>query len=163
MSIRNELLEQILAATGGTPPPPVNEEKESAIFERGYGAGSVSFANPVLQIANNQVFNDSSDISKISNNKIRLEGGYKYKIEAFINCTSINTNSFTNFQIFNASDNQFVGVQGTVILTDNSGNSGSLIYPVTYINQSTAVEFEVQFSGGDDVTGYNAVIIIQKV
>ena len=162
MSIRNELLEEILAATGGTTPGG-DEGKESAIFERGYGAGSVSFANPVLQIANNQVFNDSPDISKISDNKIRLEGGYKYKIEAFINCTSINTNSFTNFQIFNASDTQFIGVEGTVILTDNNGNSGSLIHPVTYINQSTAVEFEVQFSGGDDVTGYNAVIIIQKV
>jgi hypothetical protein len=147
----------------GLTPPPFNEETDSAIFERGYSGGSVSFANPVLQIANNVVFNDSPDISKISDSKIRLEGGYKYKIEAFINCTSINVNSFTNFQIFNASDTQFIGVQGTVILTDNTGNSGSLIHPVAYINQSTAVEFEVQFSGGDDVTGYNAVIVIEKV
>jgi len=161
MSIRNELLEQILVATGGG--QPVEAEKESAIFERAYGAGNVGFASPVFDIANNELYNDSSDIVKLSNKKITLKAGSKYKVQAFLNCTCVFSNGYVDYQLFSATDNAFTGVKGTVILTDNGGNSGSVVQPVGFIKDNGDIDIELHFNGGDDVTGYYAAIVIQKV
>ena len=141
----------------------VAEPKESAIFERGYGGGIANFGSPVLDIANIEIYNDSADIIKLSDTKIRLNTGFKYKIQAFLNCTCVTNSSFTDFQIFDASNIEFIGNKGTVILTDNIGNSGSTIGCTAYIQKLSNVEFEVQFAGGDEISGYNLVLIIEKM
>ncbi len=137
--------------------------KEAAIYERPYGAGGISFAAPVAEIATTETYNNSSDISKVSNSKIRLEARFTYKIQAYMNITCVSANNYTDFQIYDASNMSFVGAKGTVVLSNNGGNSGSQVSPIAYVSSVNAIEFEVQFSGGDDVTGYSAVIVIEKV
>ena len=137
--------------------------KETAIFERPYGAGNINFSTPVADIATNEIYNSSPDISKVNDGKIRLEAGFTYKIQAYLNVTCVATNNYTDFQIFDASNNAFVGAKGTLILSNNTGNSCSQISPVAYVSSASAIEFEVQFAGGDDVTGYSAVVVIEKV
>ena len=137
--------------------------KETAIFERPYGAGNINFSTPVADIATNETYNSSTDISKVNDGKIRLEAGFTYKIQAYLNVTCVATNNYTDFQIFDASNNTFVGAKGTLILSNNTGNSCSQVNPVAYVSSANAIEFEVQFSGGDDVTGYSAVVVIEKV
>jgi hypothetical protein len=137
--------------------------KESAIYERPYGAGSISFANPVVDISVNETYNNSTDISKVSDSKIRLEPGFTYKIQGYMNVTCIAANNYVDFQLYDASNTAFVGAKGTVVLSNNTGNSGSQVSPVAYVSSTSAIEFELQFAGGDDVTGYSAAIVIEKV
>lgn len=137
--------------------------KETAIFERPYGAGNINFSTPVTDIATNETYNSSPDISKVNDGKIRLEAGFTYKIQAYLNVTCVATNNYTDFQIFDASNNSFVGAKGTLILSNNTGNSGSQVSPIAYVSSANAIEFEVQFAGGDDVTGYSTVVVIEKV
>jgi len=137
--------------------------KEAAIYESPYGTGGINFTTPVAEIATNETYNNSSDISKVSNSKIRLEAGFTYKIQAYMNITCVSANNYTDFQIYDASNMSFVGAKGTIVLSNNTGNSGSQVNPIAYVSSNNAIEFEVQFSGGDDVTGYSAVIVIEKV
>ena len=137
--------------------------KESAIYERPYGAGSISFASPTVDIAVSETYNNSTDISKVSDSKIRLEPGFTYKIQGYMNVTCIAANNYVDFQLYDASNGAFVGAKGTVVLSNNTGNSGSQVSPVAYVSSTNAIEFELQFAGGDIVTGYSAAIVIEKV
>ncbi len=141
----------------------LDEASHTAMYQRGYAAGVVDFNDPVLEIANTQIYNDSSDISKVSDKKIRLEAGNKYKIEAMVNCVGTPVNYYADFQLFDASNNTFIGVVGTIVLSNNGANSGSQIPCIAYISQPMAVEFELHFNGGDEITNYNAVITIEKL
>tara|TARA_R110002012_G_scaffold114697_2_gene261516 strand:+ start:787 stop:1278 length:492 start_codon:yes stop_codon:yes gene_type:complete len=159
----NEYLKKILEVAQESTPPSVSEEKESAIYDRSYGAGNVSFSSPVFDIANNEIYNDSTDIVKVSNQKITLKAGSKYKVQVFLNCTCIFSSGYVDYQLFSATNNNFTGVKGTVILTDNGGNSGSVVQPVGFIKDNGDIDVEVHFNGGDDVTGYYLAVVIQKL
>jgi len=141
----------------------LDEATQTAMYQRGYAAGIIDFGNPVLEIANTQIYNDSSDISKVTDKKIRLEAGNKYKIEAMVNCVGTPVNYFADFQLFDASNNTFIGVVGTIVLSNNGANSGSQIPCIAYISQPAAVEFELHFNGGDEITNYNVVVTIEKL
>jgi len=136
---------------------------ESAIYQRGYSSWSVTPASPVFDIANTQVYNDSSDIIKVSNQKITLKGWHKYKIQWFLNCECSFTNWYIDFQLFNATDTAFFWITWTVILSTNWGNSGSVVQPLAYINDSRDIDIELHFNWWDSITSYYAAIVIRKV
>lgn len=137
-----------------------DEPLESAIYQRGYGGGSASL---FFDFAVNEVYNDSSDITKTSNSQVTLKGGNKYEVRAQLNCTCVFVDGYVDFSIYNVGDNQNLGVQGTCILSDNTGNSGSMIEAVAHLKFNSDVTIEVRKLGGDVVTGYNTSVVIKKV
>ena len=152
----------------GDIPDKINEvidglEKESAIFDRGYGAGSVNFGTPVFEIAVNEQFNDSAGIVKVSATKVTLKAGSKYKVQAFLNCESTFASGYVDLQLFDATNVAFIGIKGTLILSANGGNSGSVVQPLAYVQAAIDTDIELQFAGGDDVVNYYAAVVIQKV
>ena len=137
--------------------------KESAIFDRAYGAGTVNFGSPVFEIAVNEQFNDSADIIKVADGKVRLTAGSKYKIQAFLNCACSFVDGYVDYQFYDASNTALIGVKGTIILSTNGGNSGSVVQPLAYVQAVADVDIELQFGGGDTVDAYYAAIVVQKV
>ena len=137
--------------------------KDSAIYDRSFAAGVVNFSSPVFEIAVNNQFNDSADIVKVSNTKITLTGGFKYKIQAFLNCTCAFSNGYVDFQVYDASNTTQIGIKGTIVLATSGSNSGSVVQPVAYVNSISDVDIELQFAGGDDVASYYAAVVIQKI
>ena len=137
-------------------------EKESAIFDRGYAAGTVNGAAPPFEIALTSQYNDSADITKVDNFKITLKAGSKYKLQGFMNCTC-DPSGYMDYRFFDATNTAFIGIQGTIILDTNGGNSGSVVQPVAYVDVVSDVDIELQWTGGATVNAYYAAVVIQKI
>ena len=137
-----------------------DEPLESAIYQRGYSGGSASL---FFDFAVNEVYSDSLDINKVSNSQVLLKGGNKYEVRAQLNCTCVFVDGYVDFTIYNVGDNQNLGVQGTCILSDNTGNSGSMIEAVAHLKYNNDVTIEVRKTNGDVITGYNTSVVIKKV
>lgn len=137
--------------------------KESVIYERPFAGGTVTSGAPIFEMANTEVFSDSSDIVKVSNSKLTLKAGSKYRVEAFLNCTGTLSAGYVDFLIYNATDAVDVGTRGTLVLVNNGAASGSTAQPVAFIVADVDKDIELQHRGGDDVTGYYSSIVITKL
>jgi hypothetical protein len=137
--------------------------KESAIYDRTFAAGTVTSGSPVFEIAENEKYIDSSDIVKVSDTKLTLKAGFKYRLEASLNCTCNFSAGYVDFVIFNATDTVDEGIKGTIVLSTNGSNSGSIVQPICFINADVDKDIELQHRGGDDVTSYYASIVISKM
>jgi len=123
----------------------------------------IEVLEPFFDFAVNEVYSDSLDINKVSDSQVLLKGGNKYEVRAQLNCTCVFVDGYVDFTIYNVGDDQGLGVQGTCILSDNTGNSGSMIEAVAHLKYNNDVTIEVRKTNGDVITGYNTSVVIKKV
>lgn len=136
--------------------------KGSALFNRAFSAGVINTNEP-FEFANTVNFVDTSgNISKVSNTQIQLKAGRRYLLEGSINVSSA-SNDFINHQFYNVTNAQYFGVDGTVIVATNIGNSGSTTQAKGIIETTVDTVVEIRNQAGDQVTQYTCVVEVLEI
>lgn len=135
--------------------------KGSALLSRSFAAGTINTNDP-FDFANTEIFNDSNSIVVLGNTQIQLLAGKKYMLEGSINITS-SSNGFLNHQFYNITAAAYFGVEGTLIVSTNVGNSGSTTQAKAMIAPMVNTTIELRNQAGDSATQYAAVVEVQEL
>ena len=136
-------------------------EKGSAHYQRSFAAGTVA-NNDQFEFTNNEIVNDSSNITKLSNTQIELKAGVKYMLEGSINVSST-SNGFINHQFYDVTAGAYTGSDGTVIIATSTGNSGSTTQAKLITKPTVDTVIELRNQAGDTISQYACVVEIQEL
>ena len=138
-------------------------KRASALFGRTFAGGSVSLNDP-FSFANNVIKADpTGKITKLSNTQIQLKGGYSYVLEGGLNGTATGSLGYVNHQFYNVTDGAYDGVDGTIILATNAGNSGSTTQAKMIIDAAVDTVIELRNQAGDGVNQWAATVEVVEL
>jgi hypothetical protein len=140
---------------------PQYQKKGTAIFQRGYAAGTVS-SGGAFQIATATVFNDSDSISIASATQIVCKAGKKYSIRAEIHIDAASAD-YIVCQIYNVTTSAYIGGESVILPANSTLSAGNTTISEAIIAPSVDTTLEFRSKGIGTTAYYRAVIKVYEV
>ena len=134
----------------------------ATLYERPFDGGSVSTG--AIEFANSELYNDSSNITKLSNTQVELKANHRYIMEGGLNANvTTPTLGYVDHQFYDATAASVIGVKGTLIIATSSSNSGSTTQAKAIISPTVDTIIEIHHVGGDGITSHGVTLEILEL